>query len=785
MNFEQTENEFLQKEDSSFDLRLFLNKVKRSWPWFLIALSISLFVGYFLTKTTEPLFRSNAKFFIKEKESALALFEKPAIMDVGSMGLQNEIIILKSKPIALNTLRKLDFDVEYYREGTFTNQRLYKNSPILIQVDWTSAQIINGFISLEWMDDSNFTIEFVDEQYTKFLPDGSYVEFINIPAKTSYAFGDWIETDQFRIRVTKLDVEEEGKILYKIKDVTSLTSYYANNLDVVSVERGASIMNLGITTSNAQMGEAYLNTLMQTYLDLELQDKNEVYSNTIKFIDGQVSGVADTLRFFEKELENYRSENKIYNLSTEGAAVFDQMSGLETQLNSEEFKRKYYQSLKDYLLRENYKELVVPSGIGIDDPILNGLIENLLSLQVDKSRLLATQTEISPAVKEINRKIEDSNRSIREVLKNVDQNSLMLIEDLKSRIGQMDVSFRSLPETEQNLIRIERQFTLSENLYTYLQEKRAEAAITKASNTVNNRIIEPATGGFKITPQPLQNYTVAFLIGILFPLLVIFLKELLRTKIEDLKFLEKRLRIPILSTILLNKSNNSLVVLNQGKSGISEGFRSLRANLKYVLQRDNKISIMVTSTISGEGKTFCAVNLASVYSLTGKKTVLVGCDMRKPKIFGDFQIDNTKGLSTFLSGESNDWKEVVSRSGYENLDILVAGPTPPNPAELLLSARFTSLVDELKKEYDVIIIDTPPVGLVSETLDLLNHVDLTLFVFRQNYSQRAFIDSLNTLKGTKNLKSIYAVFNGVDMSKVNSGYGYSYGYGYGYYEDYK
>jgi capsular exopolysaccharide synthesis family protein len=349
----------------------------------------------------------------------------------------------------------------------------------------------------------------------------------------------------------------------------------------------------------------------------------------------------------------------------------------------------------------------------------------------------------------------------------------------------MDVSFRSLPETEQNLIRIERQFTLSENLYTYLQEKRAEAAITKASNTVNNKIIEPATGGFKITPKPLQNYTVAFLIGILFPLILIFLKEIFRTKIEDLKFLERRLRIPILSTILLNRTDNNLVVLNQGKSGISEGFRSLRANLKYVLQRDDKITIMVTSTISGEGKTFCAVNLASVYSLTGKKTVLLGCDMRKPKIFGDFQIENKKGLSTFLSGESNDWKEVISPSGYENLDILVAGPTPPNPAELLLSVRFTALVEELKKEYDVIIMDTPPVGLVSETLDLLNHVDLTLFVFRQNYSQRTFIDSLNTLKGTKNLKSIYAVFNGVDMTKVNSGYGYSYGYGYGYYEDYK
>lgn len=777
MDFNDFGNEALE-EESSVDIKSILPKILRIWPWLLLSLVLSFVIGYLYTKTSQPEYQVTSKFFIKENESPLALFESPAITDVSSNGIQNETIILKSKPIAALAIDQLDFDVEYYIKGTFINQEVYKKSPVLVTVDWSSPQIINGLISLEWVNSSQFYLIFDAENYTQFLSDGSYLSLSNIPEKKLYDFGKWIENPLFKIKVDKIDTEENGSILFMLRDKKSLVNIYSNALNIDLVNKNSSIVELRINTSNVAKGAAYLNTLMASYLRRELDEKNEVYTNTISFIDSQVAGVEDSLSYFERKLESFRSQNRIYDLSSEGTAVFEKLSTLETQLRNEQFKRSYYQNLNDYLQEGNYNELVVPSGIGIDDPFLNALIENLLTLQVDKSRSLATQTENSPAVKEINRKIEDANRSIREILRNVDSNSLRVINDLEAQIKDIDVSFRSLPQTEQNLIRIERQFKLNENLYTFLMEKRAEAAITKASNSANNKIIEPAEGGIQIAPKPLRNYLISLFIGLMLPIVLVIGREFFRTKIEDVKFLESKLKMPILSTILFNKTNDSLVVLKQGKSGISEGFRSLRANLKFAVPSDDQITIMITSTISGEGKTFCAINLASVYSLTGKKTILIGCDMRKPKIFSDFGLANDQGLSTYLSSQEKDWSKVVKPSGFANLDIILSGPTPPNPAELLVNERFNLLIRELKSKYDVIILDTPPVGLVSETLDLLSMVDVNLFVFRQNYSMRVFVDSINQFKASRNLKNIYAVFNGVDTRNVTYGYGYSYGYGY-------
>jgi capsular exopolysaccharide synthesis family protein len=377
--------------------------------------------------------------------------------------------------------------------------------------------------------------------------------------------------------------------------------------------------------------------------------------------------------------------------------------------------------------------------------------------------------------------------SIRENLNNVDSNSLSLIRDLEKRIAEIEKSFASLPTKDQGLIRIQREFALTENIYNYLMERRAEAAISKASNEANNKIVEPANGGYQISPTPLKNYLIAFLIGLFLPISFVVVRELFRTKIDDVHFLENKLKIPLLGTVLLNKKNlSNLVVFDQKKSGISESFRSLRANMKFILPKDKQLTFLVTSTISGEGKTFCAMNLAAAYSLTGKKTILVGCDMRKPKIFGNFDLKNDVGLSTFLSGQLENYNEIISTTKYSNLDVIVAGPTPPNPAELLFDSRFEVLLNHLKGSYDVVVLDTPPVGLVSETLDLLTLVDCSLFVFRQNYSQRTFIDAVNGLKTNKGIKNIFGIFNGVaDSKKVAYGYGYSYGYGYGYYEDEK
>jgi capsular exopolysaccharide synthesis family protein len=784
MNFESKENDFVV-EDSGFELNAIFNKLKQRWLIILISIVVCLAMGLLYTKMSSPLFKVESMFFIKEKENPLAFFGSPSIIESSSMGLQNETIILKSKPVALEVLKKLDFQVEYYNEGSFVNSEIYLSKPIVLEVDWKKPQTIDGFLKIEWNNNSEYTITYIDDRYNKLLPDGSKVQMQINPEPVKYQFNELLSNNELTFKVLKVSTDESGSILIKLRDLNSIVSNFANSLKIEPVERGASIMLMLVTSPNLQKGEVYLNTLMQTFLDMELDQKNQSASKTIDFIDSQVAGAADSLRYFENKLEDFRSTNKIYDLSSESSSVYERLIEYENQLAQEKFKKMYYQNLKNYLANESYQDVVVPSGIGITDPFLNGLIENLLELQADKSRMLASQSEASPVVKEVNRKISDLNMSIRENLNNVDFNSQSLIKDLEKRIAEIEKSFASLPQTEQGLIRIQREFVLTENIYNYLMERRAEAAISKASNEANNKIVEPANGGYQISPTPLKNYLTAFLIGLFLPISFVVVRELFRTKIEDVYFLENKLKIPLLGTVLLNKKHLSdLVVFDHKKSGISESFRSLRANMKFILPKDKQLTFLVTSTISGEGKTFCAMNLAAAYSLTGKKTVLVGCDMRKPKIFSNFELKNDVGLSTYLSGQLEDFNEIISTTKYSNLDVVVAGPTPPNPAELLFDSRFEVLLNYLKQNYDVVVLDTPPVGLVSETLDLLTLVDCSLFVFRQNYSHRTFIDAVNGLKTNKGVKNIFGIFNGVaDSKKVAYGYGYSYGYGYGYYED--
>lgn len=777
------EYDAFQEDESSFDIKIFFPKILRIWPFILLSILIFLGLSFYLIKTTTPTYRVAGKFFIKEQNSPMSLFENTSMLEDQGIGITNESIILKSSPIADATLNQLKFDIEYYNDGTFLLNELYKNTPVLVEVDWKSPQLIHSLIKIKWDSPTTYSLIFDAEKYTQFIPDGSWSSVTEIKSQT-FTFGEWIETPNFKLKINNTSGQNEGASLFIIRDRNYLINKFSGSLNVDLVDKNSSILELSLIVPNQEKGLTYLNALMQTYLELELQEKNEIANRTINFIDGQVAGVSDSLTFFENQLQNFRSSNKIYNLSNESNTVFSQLTQIETQLANENLKRRYYQSLKDYLVRENYNEIMVPSGLGIEDPYLNGLIENLLSIQVDRSRLMATQTELSPAVREANKKLSDLNRSIREILENVDLNNSMTILDLEKRKEEIESSFRSLPVAEQNLIRIQRQATLNENIYNFLSEKRAEAAITKASNRPNNKIIEFAkSSGGPIDPKPMRNYLIAFFMGLSLPIGFLVIRELFRSKIEDIGYLERKLKLPIISTILKGKTDENLVVFNYGKSGISESFRSLRANIRFMRPADKQMTLMITSTISGEGKTFCALNLASVYSLTGKKTILVGCDMRKPKIFQDFDIPNNAGLSTILSGQDKNWRDVVVSTKHENLDILISGPIPPNPSELLITPNFESLLKELKEVYDVIILDTPPIGLVSETIDLLSFVDLTLFVFRQNYSHRGFIDALNSLKGSKGLKNIYAIFNSVDSTKVSYGNGYTYGYGYGYYDD--
>lgn len=774
------------EDRDSINFKETLLKYVKYWPFVAASLSVAILAAFVFNQYTPNHYKIESKFLIQEEANPMNLFDFSAI---GSSGVlpkgekfANETIMLKSRSVAEVVLDQLNFDVEYYEEGLLTNKEVYKKTPILAEVDWTHPQLVNGSIRVTWNDSLTYSLALVDPEYIQFKPDEDQLLVVEPPelANDQFPFNNWVDFPFAKFRIQLNSSQPAGSVLLKFRDKESLIMEYTGDLvQILPTDKNSTILSFSIETTQPVKGRDYLNTLMAVFLDNELEEKNRMARNTVDFINSQLSGIADSLNYTENKLEKFRSSHRTYNITTEGSTIFEKLSELEKALSEENYKRDYYQNLQDYLVREEYTEIVVPSGLGIDDPVLNQLIGDLIRMQSDKSRFLATQTPNSPTVLEVNRKIKDLTTSIKEVLNNVNRNTTLLIGDLEKRITKIENQFGRLPQTEQDLLNIKRRYALNETLYTFLLQRRAEAAITLASNMPSNKIVEKAALNFiPMILKPLLNYFLAILLGTLFPIAVIVMRELFSTKVKDIKELEQQLAVPVLGTIPQNRKYSTLVVLHHPKAGITEAFRALRTNIHFLLPKEKSLVVMITSTIAGEGKTFCAINLASVYSIGGKKTLLIGCDLHKAFRFQELQVSNAVGLSTYLSGEMDHLPSVIQSTSYPNLSVLAPGPIPPNPSELLISTRFENLMEELKRTYEVIVIDSSPLGLTNETLYLTSLADLTLLILRQNYSDKSFVEEINDLRDKKGVRNIFVAINDVQVKDLHH-----HGYGYGYYAE--
>lgn len=783
---ETTHHRSHEEDNDDFNIKEVVMKYVKHWPIIASSVLIAMLAAYFVNKFSPPRYLIESKFLIKEEESILNIFDAGELTTNGILPkgqkVANETILMKSRALAKRALDQLNFDVEYHEKGTFIYTELYKNIPIQAEVDWKHQQLTNGFIQIEWANNRTFQIEYTDQQYTQIIPDEEKSLPVGEPVlpKKTFAFNEWVELPFARFKVQCLQPNSKGTLYLKFRDGESLLKQYTgDNLQIASADKLSSIISLTLETSQPQKGRDYLNALMRVFLDKELDEKNSIARNTINFIDKQLLGISDSLSESQSRLETFRTANRTNDLSLETSTIYEELARLEQTLSEENFKRNYYQGLQNYMVREEYTDLVVPSGLGIDDPVLNKLITDLVALQSDKSRLLATQTENSPTVLEASRKIKSLNASIKEALSSILRNSDLTTTDLKKRIGRIERQFGKLPKTEQQLVNIQRSYSLNENIYTFLIQRRAEAAILLASNKPSNKISEAAVLTFEpMKLKPLLNYFLALMLGFILPIVGIFAYDIFAVKIKDIKEAEQKLKVPFLGSIGQNKNQPQLVVLDQPRSGITESFRALRTNINFLYPKDKPVTIMVTSSVAGEGKTFCAMNIAAVYAIGNKKTILVGCDMRKAFNLKDLNIDNTHGLSTYLSAQNNDLKKIIQSTAEDKLDVLAPGPIPPNPAELLISDRFERMLVELKQTYDVVILDSSPLGITNETLYLTKITDINIYILRHNWSEKSYIEDINDLRIKKGIRNLYVVMNDVAEKQLRYG-----GYGYGYYQE--
>jgi capsular exopolysaccharide synthesis family protein len=517
-------------------------------------------------------------------------------------------------------------------------------------------------------------------------------------------------------------------------------------------------------------------------IKIQLDGKNQFATNTIAFIDSTLVAMENQLKESSNELKSFTKDKNIYEIEGGGAKVSDKIMDFDLQRDQVSRKIAYYNSLKAYLNNSvDYSRLPAPSVAGIEDPNIIASISKLIALSTQRSEM-AYAVKSDKIFKDFDNQIQAIKNVLQENIASAKASLIYEMSMINAKIGQAESTVKRLPEEQQELLKIKRKYDLNDNIYTEFLQKRNEAEIVKASNLSDIHFIDPAKdiGGGLIGPKTSVNYILALFLGLLAPLLFVFGIFFINNSIQNTDDISKLTQIPLIGVIGVNKDGVNLAVFDKPKSALSEAFRTIRSSLQFLYKKQQvsgSKTLMITSSISGEGKTFCSINIATVFALSEKKTVIIGLDLRKPRLADEFNLINHKGVVNYLI-KQNTLAEITNSTAIPNLDVILSGPIPPNPSELILSDAMKELIDELKQKYDYIILDTPPVGLVSDALELAQYADVTLYIVRQNYTKKEMITLLNTRIKRGELNNASIVLNGYEnKAKYGSAYGYGYGYG--------
>ncbi|HEY4788938.1 MAG TPA: polysaccharide biosynthesis tyrosine autokinase, partial [Bacteroidales bacterium] len=575
----------------------------------------------------------------------------------------------------------------------------------------------------------------------------------------------------------------ENKYFFVINDLNSLVNTYRDKLNVSTNDKKGTVLTLSTVGFVPEMEADYINKLMEVYIKAGLEEKNQTAINTINFIDEQLSTVVDSLHKAEDKLQNFRLNNRILDISSEGTAIMARLEKVQNDKIALDMQVNYFKYLQNYIeKKKDFREVMAPAVMGISDPLLNSLVEELANLYGERSVLVLNAQQNFPGLTLINAKIQTTLAALQENMRELVNTTNLSLNEVKKRQADVEKELQRLPVTERHLLTIQRDFKLNDQIYDFLLQRRADAAIARASNVADNKILDAASSQncVQITPRKARNKMIAYVLGFLIPLSVLVIIEFFNERIIEPKDIEKVTKVPIYGSIGHNEKISDLPVADNPKSGIAESFRALRTNLQYVLRTEEQKIICISSTISGEGKTFCSVNLAAIIAQSNKKTLLMSLDMRKPKIHKIFNTENEKGLSTYLIGKTS-YEDAIFQTNINNLYVATSGPVPPNPAELLDTPLMETFISKAKQDFDFIIMDTPPLAIVTDAFLLTRFSSAFLFVVRQNYSTKAVLQLVDDLQTKRSLSNIGILINDVKVvSYYGRKYGYNYGYGYGY-----
>ncbi len=765
--------------DDDIDLSgIYKGILEKKW-WFVASLVLCISLAVLYIKIKQPVYEASSSVLIKETGKPAVNMEDFLAGDLfgDQANIATEKGILGSRSVMDETIQELNLDVSYINTSIFPNKPAYKKQPFIVTLDST-------FTMMKWLYDVPFNLTFVDENKFTITVAAEDEKGNEYNFSKSFKFGDKISNDKFSISIIANPL---GQFNVEFKDFefiinsrTGQVNDYLSRLRIESPDKDATIVKLTFQDDIPERGVDILNTLCKVYINLDIQDKTTVASLTLKFVDQQLDETSKVVSSIESELQGFKEKHETVNLSDESRAYLDKVNSIDVDKMKSDIELASLDNLYKYISSNSEMTELAPSTMGIPDPLLVELISKFQELQAKRKSLSYGVKSATPAVKIIDQQIAELRASLIENIRSIQQNVLTTNKALASQLGQYESKIRQVPEIERDLLSIQRKFDVNQNIYIYLLQKKAETSIAKAAAISDNKVLDEASLVEEpVEPNKKMVLLLACFAALAIPMVLIFMRKFLKTTVSNREEILRLTKIPVLGIVGHVNKNDNLIVNHNPKSRIAEAFRSIRTNLQFFGSTSGNKIILITSSVGGEGKSFVTLNLASVFAMLNYKVIIIGLDLRKPKLYLDFNLMNDTGVSSYLIGQS-DLSSVIKPTGIPNIDIISAGPIPPNPAELISKPQIGVMFEELKKTYDFIIVDTPPVGIVSDALLLMNYSNINIYVVRENYSRKEYITALDEQFEEGKFKNISILLNDSGHGQY---YGYGKGNGSGYYDD--
>ncbi len=771
------------QEADELSLREMIEQYTRYWYFFVIGVLIALVLAFLYLRYTPQLYQSKATIIIKDEKTQSPL-EMAAFSQFGSFlsrfktnQIDNELAIFNSKRLISETVKELQLNIKYEVMGNIKTSELYEYRPFEVKFQSFDESFVDPIpvLYFKMLSESEFHLE---------------SEPLNI--STNYSFGEQISLPFGVITVLpNLDDAEKFRgyknktILVSYNSVETVALRFQERVNILNTDAKSNVVELSIQTQNREKGEDFLNELVRQYNKDAVQDRNEIAKKTSAFIESRLQIITRELDSVESNKEDFKSTNRLTDIQAEAQITLENASEFNKRQLDVSTQMELSNTMINYMKNADRDELL-PANIGISNESVGSAVNNYNELILYRNKLLQTSTPKNPVVKSVNDQIAQMRSSILESLENSKNALRIAMKDLNMQENIISSKISQVPAKEKIFRGIERQQTIKEQLYLFLLQQREEASIALAATADRAKIVDSAYGPQEpVSPKKSLIYLGALLAGLLVPFGGIYSFNLLNTKVKGRKDVERHLKsIPIIGEIPKVQKGDSDLIKHNDQSIMAEAYRIFRTNLQYLFinkleKNEEGKSLIVTSTIKGEGKTFVAFNLALTLALTGKKVVLVGADIRNPQLqrYLPEHLKSKKGLTEYIVYEDLQVADVVAQSEYnENLNIIVSGAIPPNPAELLMQKRTSTLVEELRKQYDYIILDTAPAMLVTDTILINKLADITLYVVRADYTDRRLLDFAKDAIEDGRLTNVAMVLNNVALN--NFGYGNKYGYAY-------